>query len=715
MGIRGLKTHFVEKYWLLEDYQLHDTRLVIDGDNLYYFLYSAFEINYLYGGDYMNFSLKVHDFFNTLQECKVSPYVIFDGCDEDHKVNTKLDRAKQRIVDVRLFNRPHRDSSPTKSNPESVLPILAHNTFRAVLNKRGIPHATCGMEADEEIAAIANAWDCPVLSNDSDFFVFPLRRGVVLLDFLKPYTQLSEPGAKPTTNQLKVQLFKQDILRRDYPWMNANHFALFATMFGNDYIKESVLQTFYSRLNIDSPEEKVGRLLSFFDEHRSFDEAFGEVIELGRMSDETRECIELCIRTYTRPSCKQLPCFYAALCVPEGVLANVAPATDCTGLELHTRKGTTPPEWFLRSVCSGEISALPLNAVVNRRVIFRAQLEDMSQTSAYVCSRGIRAFIYGILLSLYGDCSQPTSVDEYDRQTKTVTIQRVEVKARYSFPKGSPVPKLINIPSMSVEDRIGVYNQVMRLQSAPHPALSDIHFFMSVISYWVSCRQAKVKLVHLYAAWLCVLKLMVIDPGSVQKTAGSQEDPWGSYSDHDDGVMSLAALREVTEQPQFKVTAEKLKKFERDEASFVRIPAIVHAFAQLQAIYKDALDLNAILQHPHPIFPNNVALTFEGTFLYNISIKLNKPATRDPLKYIRELLGEVGHLADWFEKSIVHILKWVDPDGLLREADAVEQKERTRHKRGQKARGPSFASKTMFDILSLDDSDDSAESDWISR
>ena len=39
-------------------------------------------------------------------------------------------------------------------------------------------------EADSEIASLAAAWDCAVLSNDSDFFIFDIKGGYIPLSFL---------------------------------------------------------------------------------------------------------------------------------------------------------------------------------------------------------------------------------------------------------------------------------------------------------------------------------------------------------------------------------------------------------------------------------------------------------------------------------------------------------------------------------------------------
>lgn len=51
-----------------------------------------------------------------------------------------------------------------------VMPIITRDTFIAVLMEITIPFVVCDFEADIEIANLANQFNCPVLSDDSDFY-----------------------------------------------------------------------------------------------------------------------------------------------------------------------------------------------------------------------------------------------------------------------------------------------------------------------------------------------------------------------------------------------------------------------------------------------------------------------------------------------------------------------------------------------------------------
>lgn len=53
----------------------------------------------------------------------------------------------------------------------SVLPLLLRTVFIDLLNEFKIEVIQCHNEADGDIAALARGLKCPVISNDSDFYV----------------------------------------------------------------------------------------------------------------------------------------------------------------------------------------------------------------------------------------------------------------------------------------------------------------------------------------------------------------------------------------------------------------------------------------------------------------------------------------------------------------------------------------------------------------
>ena len=83
----------------------------------------------------------------------------------DKKFSTLRQRLQSKIKEA---------DSLAHGRHASVLPLLTSRVFVQVLSQQGVPLVQCPAEADLEIACLANEWGFPVLTNDSDFFIFDL-------------------------------------------------------------------------------------------------------------------------------------------------------------------------------------------------------------------------------------------------------------------------------------------------------------------------------------------------------------------------------------------------------------------------------------------------------------------------------------------------------------------------------------------------------------
>lgn len=83
--------------------------------------------------------------------------------------------------------------------------------FENFLVELNVAHVSCVFEADREIAVLAKKWGCPVISNDSDFFIYALEGGFIPSDFLmgRPATS-GENGQKYIPVQFYNYLKFQD-------------------------------------------------------------------------------------------------------------------------------------------------------------------------------------------------------------------------------------------------------------------------------------------------------------------------------------------------------------------------------------------------------------------------------------------------------------------------------------------------------------------------
>ena len=137
MGIYGLNSYVtISKLW--EDKELQDTKLVIDGSRLCYYLYESHGFDFRCGGQYGEFYHAVGSFFTALSSKQVKCFVIFDGADDpsDKKLKTLQKRAIQNIERANAL-------AKSADDRELLLPLLTTDVFRQALTDGDIQFAVC--------------------------------------------------------------------------------------------------------------------------------------------------------------------------------------------------------------------------------------------------------------------------------------------------------------------------------------------------------------------------------------------------------------------------------------------------------------------------------------------------------------------------------------------------------------------------------------------
>ncbi|KAK0163353.1 hypothetical protein PV327_007044 [Microctonus hyperodae] len=297
MGIPGLTTYIENRaHYYLEPFELHDTILIIDGWNLSSQLYcTVATCNHAFGGDYDQFAHCVFQFFKDLLQCKVEPLVILDGGWERKKKHTLIERFKQRIKIAENYY-------TVKSNNPTLFPILLPEVFVDVMKKMGIRYAMSTFEADDSVSSIAKILNVPVLSYDSDFFIY----GVNYIPFhtLDPYI------VKRAQSYVKrCRIYRVEKLLEKFKGLDITVLPLASILLGNDYIDRKIFTEFLNRLKIKrskNQNEQQRRIEIVFDwlKNHSLESAIAAILE--RLSCEKRKdilpLIEIIINGYVKLS-----------------------------------------------------------------------------------------------------------------------------------------------------------------------------------------------------------------------------------------------------------------------------------------------------------------------------------------------------------------------------------------------------------------------------
>ena len=153
MGVRGLFSFAENKFDCFESTTLKDTKLIIDGNNLRFFLYKRTKKRKCsFGGEYLLYFNATRDYFNryvSFCTCKlfyrysifvysfkrvilfcnfslichnIIPIVIFDGSYEDGKKKTTWKRTREQLHSALRHN-------PTHDSIDSILPIFSKGRY----------------------------------------------------------------------------------------------------------------------------------------------------------------------------------------------------------------------------------------------------------------------------------------------------------------------------------------------------------------------------------------------------------------------------------------------------------------------------------------------------------------------------------------------------------------------------------------------------------
>ncbi|XP_015259750.1 PREDICTED: protein asteroid homolog 1-like, partial [Cyprinodon variegatus] len=400
MGVQGLAS-FVEKHpKVYREVQFNRSRLVIDGCNLNYLLYFGSGLDQNHGGEYAAYENLIERFITALRTCEISPYVVLDGGSDvtDKKVETVAKRTEDRVKRAHI--------AAVTGKRMSVLPRMADLVFRQTLARLQVPVAQCFEEADREIAALAAEWRCPVLSYDSDFYIFDLPGGLL------PYTHFHWKEVKQSGSLSFIPC------RRYYSSSFCIFFGLqpqllptFAALAGNDYVKLKVVKwDDFAPPGTETPSRLEGLLcwLKNFEETQEALEA--ALVLMGVLNENKREVLQrlhLGMEDYQlRPT--SLNRFFLHGVPPE------IPALD--------EEADLVPNWMLLPLTQARLSSHILDVLRLQQMGLGFSIEHEKLPSANLISRPVRQVLYGLLLGR----RKPNLVDEIDRDGLEVTSIKVK-------------------------------------------------------------------------------------------------------------------------------------------------------------------------------------------------------------------------------------------------------------------------------------------------
>nr|KAF6473220.1 asteroid-like protein 1 [Rousettus aegyptiacus] len=508
----------------------------------------------------------------------------FDGgCDiSDKKLTTLKDRAREKIQMAH---------SLSIGGGGYVCPLLIREVFIQVLIKLRVCFVQCFSEADRDIVTLANHWNCPVLSSDSDFCIFDLKTGFCPLNSFQWRNMNTIKGTKDY--YIPAKCFSLDALCRYFSNMNKALLPLFAVLCGNDHINLPIMETFLSKVRLPfgaansrgRRHHRILGLLNWLSHFAGPTEALNNVLKYLPQKDREniKELLCCSMEEYQQSQVKLQDFFQCGTYI----------CLDALHLGL--------PEWVLVALAKGQLSPFISDALVLRRTFLHTQVENMQQPNAHRIALPIRQIIYGLLLNVSSHLenmfwsalsARPLAFSEVERINKNIQTSIVEA---VKLPK-DPF-NLSKLTELSLASRQLLLLETLKVKQTildPVPALLKLP--IAVSCYWLQHREAKAKLHHLQALLLGMLM------GPLHAIINSPDT---------EGLQKDGAKMLYEEFQRMKEQTRPGTRLDLDTA---------HIFCQWQCCLQMGMYLNQLLSSPLP--EPDLTRLYSGSLMHGLCQRL---------------------------------------------------------------------------------------------
>ena len=426
MGISGL-TSYMEWYYLRKWRSIQVRgKLVLDAMSICFCIPKKYQIDWSHGGQYWEMRQYFMGFIDSLLMSGIEPIVIFDGIDfTRNKGSTMIKRKKDarrcilNIID-NAGGTPAQTSTassasaatqaPASSAPAAnsdVIPLFTDMVFSETLKEKGVQFVYADGDADSVIASIANYYSCPVVSNDSDFFLFNIKGGYI------PFKKF-EWERQPVT----AQVYDYTEFVSSFQFQTLDLPLLIPAIMGNDCIKMvkspclrgdiavSLLQFRDRRGGTRSRRDKTHELVHYLSNFMSFDHFLTHV----------SSCCQNDELSTIKKNFEKAKEFYTSEAISMDDLMSKT--------KLTTANGTPVLDWMHNQFRKGEFSTRIMGQMAHNLVVLLNAIDNPRRRSAMFVGLHIRSCIYQIMTPYLEKTSfrETVCVDSHNGQNHVVYV-----------------------------------------------------------------------------------------------------------------------------------------------------------------------------------------------------------------------------------------------------------------------------------------------------
>jgi len=541
MGIRYLKSFVNQVDGLREKYKLHNSKVVIDGKNLLLCLYNQFnrenENDFLHGGNYTNYMPYFKQFFMNLKECKIEPIIVFDDGLNHHLI----DNGRKRYEKIFNISKSISELISTKKKNDFILPFLLGDCLDSVIRELDIDSFQTIFDAD--LAKLANALQCPILSGDSDYLILNVKFGVITFENFqwKTLQELSE-----STYYINCEFYKIDNFVEKFSGLKPDMLPIFASLMGNDFIDEQIFSDLISGIphcdmikewiykctndrctNREMVEgrtckciyerlDRINRVLFWLSEN--FADAAHAINHINKyLQSKQRNAIkmfEVSLNSYKKGNNETylFELYKLKHKTEESENINIEIILDY----LKSIDNQIPEWFFIEFVCNSNLKSVLMSILQTKYFYLKLQIEDFSLASCFDCCQNLFEFICG-LLRLHKEDSVPTKI--VSRKGSKICEIQIIPKV-YLNEELEELPLLTDIQNLSPTERKDLFLKLLNSGEQLINYLNDILkerylgidediefwiYLVLVIRYWMQNSKIKNNSAFVRALVLCVI------------------------------------------------------------------------------------------------------------------------------------------------------------------------------------------------------------------
>ncbi|CAH1106528.1 unnamed protein product [Psylliodes chrysocephalus] len=612
MGVSGLTT-FIEQNRsdnILKDYILQKTNLIIDGNSVMCFLYRQWHDSSMeeashfecFGGNYDVFGKIICDFFELLAQCNIIPYVVFDGGYEHKKLEKIVSKRKVQETYASTLN----PVSEKKEKTTFLFGLFMFQVFNDIITEKGIKSETCFFEGDIRIANIAKEKNCPILSYDSDYYIYA-NLYIPFKSIHIKFKNLSSRLDFGLQTCISCKCYKQEYFLEQFHGLQVKSLPILAVLAGNDFINHYEVKCFCQENFKFNPKNKIESIINWLKSKNSKD-ALREIFYYFSGNEEICNKIEAVIKIYNLPDSKNLN--------DSQPLSNTGASTSAINIiteelenNINFDSNNIHPE-FLQKLKRGQYPRSFMNIIVHNKYFHLVQVENYYGEHSHKISFSILSAIHKLLTNRE---TPMTYIGPIDENVPLCNITLPIYEEINALDKSTKQKYILNILAI---DNI-FFDCLIRFSET-------WHVFLLTVKYYLKKKSNNWPLI--YSLIMCKLVLSYVDKKVGFFRSKSLFEQFKFISDEQETEFSKSnkiqsALQNITKNDSFQCLKSLIVYFEVDEKTKTNPAAfnrdVAHSISEFQSCLLHICDLNTLFDFT--FCKLNVRECLNCTFIYNLT------------------------------------------------------------------------------------------------